>query len=376
MNAHNEKLDKGSAAEHKPSIPLMAAEHMGSSMRDLVLQEILALPNVWQKLPENKQRDIIDRINQSVQYQVAAAVNTIATQGHTSLAASIESVVNKKEIKVTVIVDKKNEHETMIDLMMAGSGARCQIILGNAEAYIGGMDAMVEVEPDQPDLFPKVIPDDSLLWGINIPLVRGTTSLVPAPDRHSAFMYAQSIREKLLADDNDANRELAYAVYCKPWDENKAAHARGLKNDQWEALMNWFTQLCEGEINVEPVALIDYVPPKPTQAEVNAAVAAIDVDTLYIQAIQFVQEVDKASVSAIQRNFAIGYNRAATLLEKMEADGVVSAQNEKGKREVLLKSGVPAYLQHLMNQHQPEQPEQPEQPTDSPDDPPEASSTE
>ena len=59
-------------------------------------------------------------------------------------------------------------------------------------------------------------------------------------------------------------------------------------------------------------------------------------DELYDQAIAIVAQERKASTSFIQRNLKIGYNRAATIIERMEADGVVSASNHVGKREVLL----------------------------------------
>jgi DNA segregation ATPase FtsK/SpoIIIE, S-DNA-T family len=46
----------------------------------------------------------------------------------------------------------------------------------------------------------------------------------------------------------------------------------------------------------------------------------------------------KASTSYIQRRLSIGYNRAADLMERMEQDGLVSAPNHSGKREILAGS--------------------------------------
>ena len=57
---------------------------------------------------------------------------------------------------------------------------------------------------------------------------------------------------------------------------------------------------------------------------------------LYSQAVAVVKRDRKASTSYIQRRLQIGYNRAATLIERMEQEGVVSAPNHKGVREVLL----------------------------------------
>jgi S-DNA-T family DNA segregation ATPase FtsK/SpoIIIE len=48
----------------------------------------------------------------------------------------------------------------------------------------------------------------------------------------------------------------------------------------------------------------------------------------------------KASTSYVQRRLQIGYNRAATLIERMEAEGVISAPNHAGKREILAGGGA------------------------------------
>ena len=58
-------------------------------------------------------------------------------------------------------------------------------------------------------------------------------------------------------------------------------------------------------------------------------------DEMYDQAVRFVTESRKASISAVQRKFRIGYNRAARLIEAMEMAGVVSAMSSNGNREVL-----------------------------------------
>ncbi|MFY4345534.1 DNA translocase FtsK [Escherichia coli] len=62
---------------------------------------------------------------------------------------------------------------------------------------------------------------------------------------------------------------------------------------------------------------------------------AEELDTLFDQAVQFVTEKRKASISGVQRQFRIGYNRAARIIEQMEAQGIVSEQGHNGNREVL-----------------------------------------
>ncbi|MEI6145447.1 MAG: DNA translocase FtsK 4TM domain-containing protein [Methylococcales bacterium] len=58
-------------------------------------------------------------------------------------------------------------------------------------------------------------------------------------------------------------------------------------------------------------------------------------DSLYDEAVQFVTETKKASISSVQRRFKVGYNRAATMIEAMEAAGVVSSAESNGSRVVL-----------------------------------------
>ena len=65
-----------------------------------------------------------------------------------------------------------------------------------------------------------------------------------------------------------------------------------------------------------------------------------EADALYDEAVQFVLESRRASISAVQRKLKIGYNRAARMIEAMEMAGVVTAMNTNGSREVLAPGPV------------------------------------
>ena len=60
-----------------------------------------------------------------------------------------------------------------------------------------------------------------------------------------------------------------------------------------------------------------------------------EADPLYDEAVAFVIETRRASISAVQRKLKIGYNRAARMIEAMEAAGVVSEMGANASREVL-----------------------------------------
>jgi DNA segregation ATPase FtsK/SpoIIIE, S-DNA-T family len=62
-------------------------------------------------------------------------------------------------------------------------------------------------------------------------------------------------------------------------------------------------------------------------------------DPLYDEAVAIVLKTRRASISSVQRQLRIGYNRAARLIEDMERAGLVSAMQSNGNREVLVKAG-------------------------------------
>ena len=80
----------------------------------------------------------------------------------------------------------------------------------------------------------------------------------------------------------------------------------------------------------KPTFEADIVVDKPEAADVSN-----DYDALYDKAVEFVCEKGYASTSAVQRQFRIGYNRAARMIEQMELDGIISEQNGSKKRKIL-----------------------------------------
>ena len=81
--------------------------------------------------------------------------------------------------------------------------------------------------------------------------------------------------------------------------------------------------------SVAPVAAGEHAVDRLGDAEAD------EDDALYDEAIRFVTESRRASISAVQRKLRIGYNRAARMIESMEAAGVVSAMGRNGSREVI-----------------------------------------
>ena len=66
-------------------------------------------------------------------------------------------------------------------------------------------------------------------------------------------------------------------------------------------------------------------------------------DELYDKAVHIVLTDKKASTSYVQRRLGVGYNKAATLIERMEQEGVISPANHAGKREILVGNNADGY---------------------------------
>ena len=66
-------------------------------------------------------------------------------------------------------------------------------------------------------------------------------------------------------------------------------------------------------------------------------ISAVD-EPLYDEAVAFVLDSGRASISAVQRKLRIGYNRAARLIEQMEEAGLISPMNSNGGREILVSA--------------------------------------
>lgn len=128
----------------------MSAEHLGSELMGLVLQEIKAIPDVWQRLAEVRQADVIDRVRENVEQAVKQAVMIIAASGMTQVVADLEGVAIKDDIKATFKVSRTNSAEALQALYDAHNKA-CLLIVSTPEQFTGGMEE-VRPDPDQPSL--------------------------------------------------------------------------------------------------------------------------------------------------------------------------------------------------------------------------------
>jgi len=109
-------------------------------------------------------------------------------------------------------------------------------------------------------------------------------------------------------------------------------HGPFVDDGEVEAVANFLRQQGEPEYD-------DRVVEDPAEeAEISFGGEMPTGNSLYEQAVQLVVREQKASTSFVQRHLKIGYNRAATIIEDMERNGVISAANHVGKRDVLISN--------------------------------------
>ena len=107
-------------------------------------------------------------------------------------------------------------------------------------------------------------------------------------------------------------------------------HGPFVSDEEVESVVNFLKQQGDPEYDDEVIIEREEISTSTNDYKSNSG------DDLYDQAVALVARERKASTSFIQRHLKIGYNRAATIIEKMETEGVVSSSNHVGKREVLI----------------------------------------
>ena len=109
-------------------------------------------------------------------------------------------------------------------------------------------------------------------------------------------------------------------------------HGPFVSDDEVQAVADFLRKQGEPDYNEKVVAEEE----EEDSVPVGGTGDLLGGNSLYDQAVQLVIREQKASTSFVQRHLKIGYNRAATIIEEMESNGIISAANHVGKREVLV----------------------------------------
>lgn len=113
----------------------IARESMLGDLMHAILDEVKALPDVWQKLPQSKQDEVLWRIENRSKTIIGNVVSIIASDARPAIHASVESVTVKDGIKAVLTVSRSSPSRH--DLVDA-QGSAVMIVISDAEPYAGG----------------------------------------------------------------------------------------------------------------------------------------------------------------------------------------------------------------------------------------------
>ncbi len=136
--------------EQKAILKTMTAANIGESFIAFIVQEIKALPDVWQKLNEVKQDDVIERARRATKEMVGRAVHLLSSENKPVIDGVIKQATVKGGIELKVDVTKCSSDDKL-ELIEHSGGGNCLIILADAAENMGNLHA-VKPDKDQPDL--------------------------------------------------------------------------------------------------------------------------------------------------------------------------------------------------------------------------------
>lgn len=130
---------------------------LAGSLMQFMIDEIRQMPDVWVKLSEEKQNEIIDRVEKQARSNVARAVDIVLSDGRPSVSARIDKIEFKKGIKI--VLDAYLDEEYKHALVDHGRRGEVMVVLVNKDQYTGGPKT-VEADPDQRNMDFQHMEDD------------------------------------------------------------------------------------------------------------------------------------------------------------------------------------------------------------------------
>ncbi|MDC0546832.1 DNA translocase FtsK 4TM domain-containing protein [Gammaproteobacteria bacterium] len=178
-----------------------------------------------------------------------------------------------------------------------------------------------------------------LILATQRPSVDVITGLIKAniPTR-IGFQVSTKIDSRTILDQGGAEQLLGYGdmLYLPPGvGVPIRVHGAFVGDDEVHRVVNDWKTRAEPDYIDNIVSSAQETGPIPGWSGSDTA-SSEDADDLYDEAVSFVLESRRASISAVQRKLRIGYNRAARLIETMEESGLVSEMSSNGSREVLV----------------------------------------
>ena len=179
-----------------------------------------------------------------------------------------------------------------------------------------------------------------LILATQRPSVDVITGLIKAnvPTR-IAFQVSSKIDSRTILDQSGAEQLLgAGDMLYLPAGQGvpERVHGAFVGDDEVHRVVNSWKQKAEPNYLDEITSNLQATGPIPGWSDAESSESSDEDDELYDEAVNFVIESRRASISAVQRKLRIGYNRAARIIEAMEMAGLVSEMSSNGSREVLV----------------------------------------
>ena len=127
-----------------PATSIAASTMLGDLMA-LVIDELKAAPDVWQRLAENEQSEVIDRVRRRTAEAVEQCVELIAVEGFARIRAKVDSVTVKDGIKAVLTL---SQHDAARHDLVDAQGATVYIVVADPDQFSGGTES-IQPEPDQ-----------------------------------------------------------------------------------------------------------------------------------------------------------------------------------------------------------------------------------
>ena len=155
-----------------------------------------------------------------------------------------------------------------------------------------------------------------------------------------SYMVTTKIDSRTILNEQGAEQLLGMGdlLYQAAGVRTKRCHGPFVSDEEVQAVVDWLRENC-GEPDYNPEVLEE--PEEGTGSVIMDAMLGTSTgdkdEDLYAQAMATVLRDKRASTSYLQRRLKVGYNKAATLIERLEEEGVISGPNHAGKRSILHK---------------------------------------
>ncbi|MEM0986238.1 MAG: DNA translocase FtsK 4TM domain-containing protein [Pseudomonadota bacterium] len=152
-----------------------------------------------------------------------------------------------------------------------------------------------------------------------------------------SYMVTTKIDSRTILGEQGAEQLLGMGdlLYQAPGGKTKRLHGPFVSDEEVETVVEWLRD--QGEPDYHPDVLEEPEDSSPVMDAIMGTSTGDKEEDLYAQAMAVVIRDGRASTSYVQRRLKVGYNKAASLIERLEEEGVISPPNHAGKREVLSK---------------------------------------